>query len=86
MLSNPNQVVERLNRLAPNIGMRHVDKPKMIDNRLFLFGMFVLDITALGEWMETNYPSYKDKSLEQFLQDKDPEHLSEWKELLGVEE
>lgn len=84
MLNNPHQVVERLNALAPNIGLSHFDKKNMIDPELFMIGMFVIDITALGEWMEKNHPEYMEKSLQDFLMDKDPNHIEEWKELLGV--
>jgi hypothetical protein len=34
--------------------------------------------------MEKNYPEYMEKSLLDFLMDKDPDHIEEWKELLGV--
>jgi len=86
MLNSPAAVAQKLNELAPNIGLGYQERKRMIDPRLFLFGMFVLDITALGEWMESNYPEYRDKSLEQFLLDKDAEHINEWKELLGISE
>ena len=85
MLKNPAQVATQLNKLASNIGLGYSDRKNMIDTRLFLLGMFVIDISSLGEWVDRTYPKYKDKSLEQFLSDKDPEHLNEWKELLGVE-
>lgn len=86
MLNSPAAVAQKLNELAPNIGLGYQERKRMIDTRLFLFGMFVIDITALGEWMESNYPEYRDKSLEQFLLDKDAEHINEWKELLGISE
>lgn len=85
MFKNPAQVATQLNKLAPNIGLGYSDCKNMIDTRLFLLGMFVIDISSLGEWVDRTYPEYKDKSLEQFLSDKDPEHLNEWKELLGVD-
>ena len=57
----------------------------MVDPFLcFCLGEPVLDITNFEEWMERTYPEYKENSIENFLKDKDPEHLSEWKELFGV--
>lgn len=84
MLNNPNQVVEKLNALAPNIGLGYKERKQMIDPLLFMIGMYVIDMTALGEWMEKNHPEYMEKSLHDFLMDKDPDHIEEWKELLGV--
>lgn len=84
MLNSPAAVKHKLNELAPNIGIGYQECKRMVDTRLFLFGMFVLDITALGEWIESNYPEYRDSSIEQFLLDKDAEHINEWKELLGI--
>ena len=71
-------LVERLNQLAPNIGMAYAERKKMIDPFLcFCLGKPVLDITNFEEWMENTYPEYKENSIENFLKDKDPEHLSE---------
>lgn len=86
MLRSPHEVATMLNRLAPNVGMEYKEMGKMIDSWLFVLGMFVIDMTAFGEWMEATYPEYQDKSLKEFLTDKDPCHIEEWKELLGVGE
>lgn len=78
-------LVERLNELASNIGMAYEERKKMVDPFLcFCLGEPVLDITNFEEWMERVYPEYKENSIENFLKDKDPEHLGEWKELFDV--
>ena len=41
---------------------------------------FLADVTeSLGK-----YPEYRDKSIEQFLLDKDPESIAEWKSLFDI--
>lgn len=84
MLNNPAQVKEKLDKLAPNIGMNLSDRKRMINTELFLFGLFVIDIFAFEDWMLKNYPRCCATSIAQFIENKDPEHLNEWKEILGV--
>lgn len=78
-------LANRLNIVAPHIGMSYSDQKKMINIFLcFLNEKPVLDICAFGEWMEAKYPEYKEKSIEQFLIDKDPENINEWKSLFDI--
>ena len=60
-------LVERLNELAPNIGMNYEEREKMVDPFLcFCLGEPVLDITNFEEWMENTYPEYKEKLSREF--------------------
>ena len=78
-------IMNQLDKLAPNIGMSHSEKRKMVNPFLCLMnGKPVLDIVAFGDWMESKYPEYRDKSIEQFLLDKDPESIAEWKSLFDI--
>ena len=84
MIKCPGELIQRCNVLASNVGIPYPWRRKMINPLLFLTQMVVIDITAFGEWMEEAYPEYRDRSIRQFLEDKDPEHVEEWKEnLLG---
>lgn len=74
--------MQRFNALASNVKIPSSRRGKMINPLLFLTQTFVIDITAFGEWMEEAYPEYRDKSIRQFLEDKDPQHIEEWKEIL----
>lgn len=82
MIKCPGELVQKFNALASNVGIPYSRREKMINPLLFLTQMFVIDITAFGEWMEEAYPEYRDKSIRQFLEDKDPQHIEEWKEIL----
>jgi hypothetical protein len=82
MIKCPGELVQRFNVLASNVEIPYSWRRKMINPLLFLTQMFVIDITAFGEWMEETYPEYRDKSIRQFLEDKDPQHIEEWKEIL----
>lgn len=85
-MDSPVKVVEKLNELAPNIGLGYSERKDMINSALFLLGEFVVDMVKFSEWMERTYPEYLNKSLNQFLLDKDPNHIEDWKELFGVGE
>lgn len=82
MIKCPGELIQRFNALASNVEIPYSRREKMINPLLFLTQMFVIDITAFGEWMEEAYPEYRDKSIRQFLEDKDPQHIEEWKEIL----
>lgn len=78
-------LANRLDKVAPNIGLSYSDRRKMVNTFLCLaYGKPVLDIIAFEDWMETNHPDYHDRSISQFLNDKDPDNIQEWKDLLGV--
>lgn len=82
MIKCPGEIVQRFNALASNVEIPYSWRGKMINPLLFLTQRFVIDITAFGEWMEEAYPEYRDRSIQQFLEDKDPQHIEEWKEIL----
>lgn len=84
MVNSPAELVQKLNGLAPNIGLGYADRKRMINNLFFLIGDFILDMGEFSDWMEETYPEYLNQSVEQFLMDKDPEHINEWKGLFGV--
>ena len=78
---------QKLNELAPIIGMGWEERKEMIDPLSCLFfHQMVIDITKFGKWMERRYPEYLNKSIEQFLLDKDPDHIQDWKDLMGIGE
>ena len=78
-------LANRLDKVAPNIGLSYSDRRKMVNPFICLvYGKPVLDIIAFHDWMETNHPDYYDRSISQFLHDKDPDNVEEWKDLLGV--
>lgn len=82
MIKCPGALLQKFDALASNVGIPCLRREKMVNPLLFLAQMFVIDITAFGEWMEEAYPEYRDRSIRQFLEDKDPEHVEEWKEIL----
>ena len=82
------ELAKRFEILGSRLGISSECRRWML-SPLFLVAMGAVgfvDITKFGEWMENEFPGYRDKSIAQFLRDKDEEHFSEWKELFGLDE
>ena len=83
-IKTPGQLIQKFNVLASHIGIPVYCRPSMINPLLFVAGIYAIDMIAFSEWIEKTYPEYINKSMHDFLTDRDSEHLSEWLEVLGL--
>ena len=80
-------VANRITELTYKWGMDYNTQRKMVNPLLcFIYNKVVADITVFGEWMERKYPAYKNKSVKDFLKEKDPDNFDEWVTIFGLDD
>ena len=85
-IRTPGQLIQKFNALASHIGIPVYCRQRMINPLLFVSGINAIDMVAFGEWIDKTYPEYRNKSMRNFLTDRDREQLSEWLDVLGLSE
>lgn len=80
-----NEMFSVLDNLRKNIGMDERSARNLYDKELSLVMQKpLLSLPAFDDWMCLHYPEYRDRSIEQFLQDRDSANMKIWKQLFGI--